>query len=72
MSQILDGGEIIHDISHVNVVIMGHAGSGKSTATGNMIYLCGGIEEGAIKKCEKEAKEMGRGINSIFYKYSQY
>jgi len=46
---------------HINIVVIGHVDSGKSTSTGHMIYKCGGIDKRAIEKFEKEAQEMGKG-----------
>ena len=46
---------------HVNIVVIGHVDSGKSTSTGHMIYQCGGIEKRQLEKFEKEAQEMGKG-----------
>merc|ERR1711871_609489 len=46
---------------HVNLVVIGHVDSGKSTSTGHLIYKCGGIDERTIAKFEKEAEEMGKG-----------
>jgi len=46
---------------HVNVVVIGHVDSGKSTTTGHLIYQCGGIDKRTIDKFEKEAQEMGKG-----------
>jgi len=48
------------DKPHVNVVVIGHVDSGKSTTTGHLIYKCGGIEKRQIEKFEKEAAEMGK------------
>jgi len=45
----------------VNVVVIGHVDSGKSTTTGHLIYKCGGIDKRTIEKYEKEAAEMGKG-----------
>jgi elongation factor 1-alpha len=47
--------------THVNVVVIGHVDSGKSTTTGHLIFKCGGIDKRAIEKFEKEANEMGKG-----------
>jgi len=47
--------------THVNIVVIGHVDSGKSTSTGHMIYKCGGIDKRTIEKFEKEAQEMGKG-----------
>ena len=43
---------------HINVVVIGHVDSGKSTTTGHLIYKCGGIDKRAIEKFEKEAQEV--------------
>merc|ERR1712019_257801 len=45
----------------INLVVIGHVDSGKSTSTGHLIYKCGGIDERTIKKYEKEAEESGKG-----------
>jgi len=47
--------------SHLNLVVIGHVDSGKSTTTGHLIYQCGGIDKRTIEKFEKEAAEMGKG-----------
>uniref|UniRef100_A0A8D0AB47 Elongation factor 1-alpha n=1 Tax=Sander lucioperca TaxID=283035 RepID=A0A8D0AB47_SANLU len=46
---------------HLNIVVIGHVDSGKSTTTGHLIYKCGGIDKRTIEKFEKEAQEMGKG-----------
>jgi len=46
---------------HINIVVIGHVDSGKSTTTGHLIYKCGGIDERTIAKFEKEASELGKG-----------
>ncbi|XP_004403931.1 PREDICTED: elongation factor 1-alpha 1-like [Odobenus rosmarus divergens] len=51
--------------THINIAVIGHVDSGKST-TGVVIYWssdlkCGGINKRTIKKFEKEAAEMGKG-----------
>lgn len=43
---------------HINIVVIGHVDSGKSTSTGHMIYKCGGIDKRTIEKFEKEAAEV--------------
>jgi elongation factor 1-alpha len=45
----------------INLVVIGHVDSGKSTSTGHLIYKCGGIDQRTIEKYEKEANEMGKG-----------
>ncbi|KAF2449859.1 elongation factor-1a [Karstenula rhodostoma CBS 690.94] len=47
--------------THINVVVIGHVDSGKSTTTGHLIYKCGGIDSRTIEKFEKEAAELGKG-----------
>jgi elongation factor 1-alpha len=47
--------------SNLNVVVIGHVDSGKSTSTGHLIYKCGGIDKRTIDKYEKEAAESGKG-----------
>uniref|UniRef100_A0A2K6BQ28 Tr-type G domain-containing protein n=1 Tax=Macaca nemestrina TaxID=9545 RepID=A0A2K6BQ28_MACNE len=47
--------------THINIVVIGHVDSGKSTATGHLIYKCGGIDKRTIEKSEQEAAEMGKG-----------
>ena len=49
------------ELKHVNLVVIGHVDSGKSTSTGHLIYKCGGIDKRTIEKFEKEAEEMGKG-----------
>lgn len=46
---------------HINLVVIGHVDSGKSTTTGHLIYKCGGIDKRTIEKFEKESNEMGKG-----------
>jgi len=48
------------DKMHLNLVVIGHVDAGKSTATGHLIYKCGGIDKRTIEKFEKEAAEMGK------------
>ena len=45
---------------HINLVVIGHVDSGKSTSTGHLIYKCGGIDKRTLEKFEKEAAEMGK------------
>ncbi|XP_076349880.1 elongation factor 1-alpha-like [Tachypleus tridentatus] len=47
--------------THLNIVVIGHVDSGKSTTTGHLIYKCGGIDKRTIEKFEKEAAELGKG-----------
>jgi len=47
--------------THINVVVIGHVDSGKSTTTGHLIYKLGGIDKRTIEKFEKDAADMGKG-----------
>merc|ERR1712184_188357 len=47
--------------THINIVVIGHVDSGKSTSTGHLIYKCGGIDQRTIEKFEKESAESGKG-----------
>uniref|UniRef100_A0A673TY63 Tr-type G domain-containing protein n=1 Tax=Suricata suricatta TaxID=37032 RepID=A0A673TY63_SURSU len=47
--------------THINIVVIGHVDSSKSTTTGHLIYKCGGIDKRTIEKFEKEAADMGKG-----------
>ncbi|XVE59781.1 hypothetical protein DITRI_Ditri05aG0074700 [Diplodiscus trichospermus] len=45
---------------HINIVVIGHVNSGKSTTTGHLIYKLGGIDKRVIERFEKEAAEMNK------------
>jgi elongation factor 1-alpha len=45
---------------HVNIVVIGHVDSGKSTTTGHLIHKLGYIENHVIESLEKEAALMNR------------
>jgi len=45
---------------HINLVVIGHVDSGKSTTTGHLIYKLGGINKRVIAAYEKEAAESGK------------
>ena len=51
--------------THINIVVIGHVDSGKSTTTGHLIYQCGGIDKRTIEKFEKEAQE----VNIMFFSF---
>ena len=55
---------------HINIVVIGHVDSGKSTTTGHLIYKCGGIDKRTIEKFEKEAQEV-RNSNFFFHKIKE-
>ncbi|XP_044399391.1 elongation factor 1-alpha-like isoform X1 [Triticum aestivum] len=46
--------------THINIVVIGHVDSGKSTTTGHLIYKLGGIDKRVIERFEKEAAEMNK------------
>ncbi|KAF9599091.1 hypothetical protein IFM89_033698 [Coptis chinensis] len=45
---------------HINIVVIGHVDSGKSTTTGHLIYKLGGIDKRVIERLKKEAAEMNK------------
>lgn len=45
----------------ISLVVIGHVDAGKSTSTGHLVYLCGGIDEREIAKFKKEAELIGKG-----------
>ena len=52
------GGPTKPNCININIVVIGHVDSGKSTTTGHMIYKCGGIDKRTIDKFEHEATEV--------------
>ena len=50
---------------HINIVVIGHVDSGKSTTTGHLIYKCGGIDKRTIEKFEKESQEVRFWLHSF-------
>nr|QIZ31019.1 EF-1 alpha-GFP fused protein [Cloning vector EF-1] len=48
------------DKVHMSLVVIGHVDAGKSTATGHLIYKCGGIDKRTMEKFEKEPAEIGK------------
>lgn len=45
---------------HLNVVLIGHVDAGKSTLSGNILYLMGMVDKRTIERYEKEAKARSR------------
>lgn len=43
---------------HINLAIIGHVDSGKSTTTGHLVYKCGGVDPRTIEKYEKAAAQV--------------
>lgn len=48
-----------------NIAVIGHLGLGKSTATGHLIYGCGGIGKRIIKRFEEEASEREKAPSNM-------
>ncbi|XP_018413802.1 PREDICTED: elongation factor 1-alpha [Nanorana parkeri] len=46
--------------THLNIVIIGHVDSGKSTTTGHLIYKCGGFDPRSLEKLEAAAGQIGK------------
>jgi len=51
---------------HINIVVIGHVDSGKSTTSGHLIYKLGGIEKRQLERIEKEAYDLGK----LSFKYA--
>lgn len=52
---------------HISVVFIGHVDAGKSTLSGQILYLSGMVDQRTLEKYEREAKEQNR--ESWFYAY---
>ncbi|XP_031497413.1 uncharacterized protein LOC116262311 isoform X1 [Nymphaea colorata] len=48
-------------LSQLNLAIVGHVDSGKSTLTGRLLHILGRISQKDMHKYEKEAKQQGKG-----------
>ncbi|XP_051116979.1 uncharacterized protein LOC127241802 isoform X2 [Andrographis paniculata] len=48
-------------LSQLNLAIVGHVDSGKSTLSGRLLHLLGQISQKEMHKYEKEAKQKGKG-----------
>lgn len=46
--------------NNINLVIIGHVDSGKSTLTGHLLYKLGEISNQALRKHEKKTEEFGK------------
>lgn len=53
--------------THVNVVIIGHVDSGKSTTTGHLVFKCGGIDQRRLEKFEKTAAQVSETQHLSFF-----
>ena len=56
---------------HINIVVIGHVDSGKSTTTGHLIYKCGGIDKRTIEKFEKVINFENRKFCNIRVAFSE-
>jgi peptide chain release factor subunit 3 len=45
---------------HLNLVFIGHVDAGKSTLSGNILYITGYVDQRTIERYEREAKERNR------------
>ncbi|CAD8113139.1 unnamed protein product [Paramecium sonneborni] len=52
---------IIKNRIQINLVVIGHVDSGKSTTIGHLICKLGGIDQGTKKQFEEEANKIGKG-----------
>jgi len=59
-------GEHQKEKTHLNIVVIGHVDSGKSTTTGHLIFKCGGIDKRTLDKLEKESIALGKGSSFKF------
>ncbi|XP_040951370.1 HBS1-like protein isoform X1 [Gossypium hirsutum] len=50
-----------HSLTQLNLAIVGHVDSGKSTLSGRLLHLLGRISQKEMHKYEKEAKLQGKG-----------
>merc|ERR1711907_585506 len=48
------------DKEHLSIVICGHVDSGKSTTTGQLLFMLGGIPERELEKLKAEAERLGK------------
>ncbi|KAL4822114.1 hypothetical protein H8958_010556, partial [Nasalis larvatus] len=39
--------------THINIVVIGHVDSGKSTTTGHLIYKCGASTKGPLRSSRR-------------------
>eukprot|EP00968_Pinguiococcus_pyrenoidosus_P013096 scaffold1175_cov248-Pinguiococcus_pyrenoidosus.AAC.15 len=47
-------------VPHLNIVFIGHVDAGKSTLSGNILYLTGHVDKRTVEKYEQEAKDKNR------------
>ncbi|KAL3352086.1 hypothetical protein AABB24_020269 [Solanum stoloniferum] len=54
-------GQLEDKLNQLNLAIVGHVDSGKSTLSGRLLHLLGQISQKEMHKYEKEAKQQGKG-----------
>lgn len=69
---------MVKEKTHVNMVVIGHVDSGKSTTTGHLVYKCGGVDQRRLEKFEKAAAQVRlknsrfeapqKGLKRLFFK----
>uniref|UniRef100_A0A0A9XWF6 Eukaryotic peptide chain release factor GTP-binding subunit ERF3A n=1 Tax=Lygus hesperus TaxID=30085 RepID=A0A0A9XWF6_LYGHE len=52
---------------HINLVFIGHVDAGKSTVSGQILYITGKVDRRTIERYEREAKEKKR--DSWYFAY---
>src|SRR4051812_5307954 len=50
---------------HVNLVMLGHCESGKSTTAGHLIYKAGGISSREMDQLARESNAIGKGSHKF-------
>ena len=50
-----------HKEPDINLVVIGHVDSGKSTLMGHLLYKLGTVNKKQMRKFEHESKHMGKG-----------
>ena len=62
----------INEKSNINLVIIGHVDSGKSTIVGHLLYLLGHVDDRTMKKFEKESKIMKKNTFQFAWALDEY
>ena len=57
---------MVKEKTHINIVVIGHVDSGKSTTTGHLTFKLGGIDKRVIERFEKE----DAGMNKRSFNYA--
>jgi len=60
VEEIMEIDETIDAREHFNLVFIGHVDAGKSTLSGNILYLTDNVDKRTIERYEREAKERNR------------